>query len=69
MKYLDGSFSLSLRAWDESWAVKAHSVWNLTVQRKFDNYMKAHYRQRYMAWKEQQAVKRAHAALSKGLPR
>ena len=34
MKYLDGSFSLSLRAWDESWAVKAHSLWNLTVQRK-----------------------------------
>ncbi len=69
MKYLDGSFSLSLRAWDESWAVKAHSVWNLTVQRKFDNFMKARYRQRYMGWKEQLAVKRADKALAKGLPR
>lgn len=69
MKYLDGSFSLSLRAWDESWAVKAHSVWNLTVQRKFDNFMKARYRQRYMVWKEQLAIKRADKALAKGLPR
>ena len=69
MKYLDGSVSLSLRAWDESWAVKAHSLWNLTVQRKFDNMMKARYRQRYMTWKEGLAVKRANEALAKGLPR
>lgn len=69
MQYLDGSFSISLRAWDESWAVKAHSVWNLTVQRQFDNWMKARFRQRYMAWKERLAVKRAHRALSRGLPR
>ena len=69
MKYLDGSFSLSLRAWDESLAVKAHSIWNLTVQRKFDNIMKAYYRQRYMLWKEKLAVRRADKALAKGLPR
>ena len=69
MKYLNGSFSLSLRAWDESWAVKAHSLWNLTVQRNFDNMMKSRYRQRYMGWKEALAVKRAQKALSKGLPR
>ena len=29
------------RAWDKSWGVKAHSLWNLTVQRKFDNFMKS----------------------------
>ncbi len=46
MKYLDGSFSISLRAWDKSWAVKAHSLWNLTVQRKFDNFMKARYKKK-----------------------
>ena len=51
MKYLDGSFSISLRAWDKSWAIKAHSLWNLTVQRKFDNFMKARYKKRYMDWK------------------
>ena len=29
MKYLDGSFSISLRAWDKSWAIKAKSLYNL----------------------------------------
>ena len=69
MKYLDGSFSISLRAWDKSWAIKAHSLWNLTVQRKFDNFMKARYKKRYMDWKEKKAVNRANAALKKGLPK
>ncbi|GEN75541.1 cupin-like domain-containing protein [Chryseobacterium hagamense] len=69
MKYLDGSFSISLRAWDKSWAVKAHSLWNLTVQRKFDDVMKKNFRKKYMDWKEKVAVKRAEIALRKGLPR
>jgi hypothetical protein len=69
MKYLDGSFSISLRAWDKSWAIKAHSLWNLTVQRKFDNFMKSRYKKRYMDWKEKKAVKRANEALRKGLPK
>ncbi|MCT3815883.1 cupin [Elizabethkingia anophelis] len=69
MKYLDGSFSISLRAWDKSWSVKAHSLWNLTVQRKFDNFMKARYKKRYMDWKEKKAVERANIALKKGLPK
>ncbi|WP_294301174.1 cupin-like domain-containing protein [uncultured Chryseobacterium sp.] len=69
MKYLDGSFSISLRAWDKSWAVKAHSLWNLTVQRKFDDLMKKNFRKKYMDWKEKVAIKRAEMALKKGLPR
>ncbi len=69
MKYLDGSFSISLRAWDARWSVKAHSLWNLTIQRQFDNFMKARYRARYMDWKERLAVKRAEKALQRGLPR
>ena len=69
MKYLDGSFSISLRAWDKSWAVKAHSLWNLTVQRNFDNFMKRRYKKRYMDWKEKKAVERANYALNKGLPK
>lgn len=69
MKYLDGSFSISLRAWDKSWAVKAHSLWNLTVQRQFDNFMKARYKKRYMDWKEKKAIERANKALKEGLPR
>ncbi len=63
MKYLDGSFSISLRAWDKSWAVKAQSLYNLTIQRKFDDFMKANFKDKYMNWKEQLAVKRANRAL------
>ena len=69
MKYLDGSFSISLRAWDKSWKVKAHSLWNLTVQRNFDNFMKARFKKKYMDWKEKKAIARAQHALKKGLPK
>jgi hypothetical protein len=68
MKYLDGSFSISLRAWDKSWAVKTKSLYNLTIQRKFDDFMKERFREKYMVWKEKLAVKRAHKALSRKLP-
>jgi hypothetical protein len=68
MKYLDGSFSISLRAWDKSWAVKAKSLYNLTIQRKFDDFMKGNFRGKYMAWKERLAVKRANKALQGHLP-
>ncbi len=69
MKYLDGSFSISLRAWDKSWAIKAKSLYNLTIQRNFDNFMKRRYKNRYMDWKEELAVKRANAALAAHLPK
>lgn len=69
MKYLDGSFSISLRAWDKSWAVKAHSLWNLTVQRKFDDIMKKNFKKKYMDWKEKVAIRRAEIALKRGLPK
>jgi hypothetical protein len=68
MKYLDGSFSISLRAWDKSWAVKARSLYNLTIQRKFDDFMKGNFRDKYMAWKERLAIKRANKALDSHLP-
>ncbi len=68
MKYLDGSFSISLRAWDKSWGVKAKSLYNLTVQRKFDNFMKKNFKKKYMDWKEELAVKRANKALANGEP-
>lgn len=69
MKYLDGSFSISQRAWDQSLAVKAHSLWNLTVQRNFDNFMKRRFKSKYMDWKEKKAIERANYALKKGLPK
>lgn len=68
MKYLDGSFSISLRAWDKSWAVKARSLYNLIIQRKFDDFMKANFRVKYMAWKERLAIKRANKAMHNRIP-
>jgi hypothetical protein len=68
MKYLDGSFSLSLRAWDKSWAIKAKSLYNLTIQRKFDDLMKKNFKKKYMGWKEELAIKRANKALLENEP-
>lgn len=69
MKYLDGSFSISQRAWDQSWSVKARSLYNLTIQRNFDNFMKGKFKNKYMDWKEKKAIERANNALEKGLPK
>lgn len=63
MKYLDGSFSISLRAWDKSWAIKIKSIYNLTIQRELDGLMKKRFKGTYMRWKEELAVKRANKAL------
>lgn len=68
MKYLDGSFSISLRAWDKSFGIKAKSLYNLTIQRKFDDVMKKTFKQKYMNWKEKLAIKRAKKALERNLP-
>jgi len=69
MKYLDGSFSISLRAWDKSWGIKAKSLYNLTIQRKFDDIMKRNFKKRYMDWKEELAIERANKALAEGEPK
>jgi hypothetical protein len=69
MKYLDGSFSISLRAWDKSWSVKAKSLYNLTIQRKLDDVMKRNFNVKYMNWKEELAIKRAERALAVGDPK
>jgi hypothetical protein len=37
--------SISLRARGKNRAVKAKSLYNLTLQRKFDDFMKANYRE------------------------
>jgi hypothetical protein len=68
MKYLDGSFSLSQRAWDKSWTIKAKSLYNLTIQRKFDDLMKKNFKGKYMNWKEELAIKRANKALLESEP-
>src|SRR2546428_603293 len=69
MRYLNGSFSISLRAWDKSPVIKAKSLYNLTIQRKLDDLMQTNFKERYMNWKEELAKKRALKAMEEGLPR
>jgi hypothetical protein len=69
MKYLDGSFSLSLRAWDASIGRKIQSVSNLALKGAVDSVLKMVFKAPYAKWRERLAIKRANIALAKGLPR
>ncbi|WP_295654370.1 cupin-like domain-containing protein [uncultured Mucilaginibacter sp.] len=66
MKYLDGSYSLSLRAWDASLARKAASLYNLAVKGGVDSVLKMLFKGKYAAWRERLSVKRAERALRSG---
>ncbi|MCC8410828.1 cupin-like domain-containing protein [Mucilaginibacter sp. UR6-1] len=68
MKYLDGSFSLSLRAWDASISRKAASVYNLAVKGGLDSVLKMAFKEKYAKYREGVAIKRAERALADGLP-
>jgi hypothetical protein len=69
MKYLDGSFSLSLRAWDASPIRKAASLYNLAIKGGLDSLMKMTFKAGYAKRREKLAVKWAEKALAGGLPR
>ncbi|MEO6149117.1 MAG: cupin-like domain-containing protein [Mucilaginibacter sp.] len=68
MKYLDGSFSLSLRAWDASLSRKAASLYNLAVKGGLDSLLKMAFKGRYAKYREGLAIKHAEKALEKGKP-
>jgi hypothetical protein len=69
MKYLDGGFSLSLRAWDASPARKMASLYNLAVKGGLDSVFKMAFKGDYARYREKVAIKRANSALAKGMPR
>jgi hypothetical protein len=68
MKYLDGSYSLSLRAWDASLTRKAASVYNLAVKGGIDSLLKMAFKASYAKYREELAVKWADRALALGRP-
>lgn len=68
MKYIDGSFSLSLRAWDKSITRKAHSIYNLAIKGGVDSIIKTIFKEKYANYREKLAVKRAENALEKNKP-
>ena len=68
MKYLNGGYSLSLRAWDASVARKAASIYNLAVKGGLDSVLKLAFKASYAGYREGVAIKRADKALAKGKP-
>jgi hypothetical protein len=68
VKYLDGSFSLSLRAWDASLARKTASLYNLAVKGGLDSLLKMAFKANYAKRREKLAVKRAEKAVASGRP-
>ena len=66
MKYIDGSFSLSLRAWDASWTRKLHSIYNIAVKGGVDSLIKLLFKEKYANYREKLAIKRANRAYQKG---
>ncbi|WP_343705380.1 cupin-like domain-containing protein [Flavobacterium sp.] len=67
MRYIDGSFSLTLRAWDASWSRKIASVWSLFMHGAVDSGIKVVFRERYAVWREKLAYKIAEKELKKDL--
>ncbi len=68
MKYLDGSFSLSLRAWDASPIRKAASLYNLAIKGGLDSLLKMTFKAKYAKRREKLAIKWADRALANGKP-
>lgn len=69
MKYLDGSFSLSLRAWDESFLQKMDSLFSIITKGGVDSVLKMALKAPYAKFRERLAIKRAESALAKGEPK
>src|SRR5476649_2885354 len=68
MKYIDGSYSLSLRAWDASPVRKAASLYNLAMKGGLDSLLKMALKSKYAKYRESLAIKWADKALAAGKP-
>ncbi|MEO6849609.1 MAG: cupin-like domain-containing protein, partial [Mucilaginibacter sp.] len=69
MKYIDGSYSLSLRAWDASISRKAASLYNLATKGGIDSLLKMAFKGDYAKYREKVAIKWAEKALAAGKPK
>jgi hypothetical protein len=68
MKYVDGSYSLTLRAWDASITRKAASLYNLAVKGGIDSVLKMAFKVKYAHAREKWAIARAQRELKAGKP-
>src|SRR3569833_901848 len=68
MKYLEGGYSLSLRALDSSITRKSASVYNLAIKGGRDSVLKMAFKANYAQYREKLAVKWANRELAAGKP-
>ena len=68
MKYVEGGYSLSLRAWDASISRKAASIYNLAIKGGLDSVLKMTFKANYAKYREGLAVKWANRELAAGKP-
>ncbi|WP_408733629.1 cupin-like domain-containing protein [Mucilaginibacter sp.] len=68
MKYIEGGYSLSLRAWDVSLSRKAASIYNLAIKGGLDSVLKMAFKANYARYRENLAVKRADREFASGKP-
>lgn len=68
MKYLDGGYSLSLRAWDASFSRKAASLYNIAIKGGVDSLLKMAFKANYAEYREKIAVKWANRELAANKP-
>ncbi|WP_338841458.1 cupin-like domain-containing protein [Flavobacterium ginsenosidimutans] len=69
MRYIDGSFSLTLRAWDQSVSRKIASVWSLFMHGAVDSGIKVIFRKRYAIWREKRTFIIAEKELRNNKPK
>lgn len=63
MEYLEGGFAISLRAWDQSISTKLNGLYNLTVMRNIDSWLKMGFKEKYMEFKERIAIETAERSI------
>ena len=60
IKYLDGGFSMTLRALPRSPRRFANMLYNVVIMRNFDNFTRKHWGQKWLDYKDKLAIKRTH---------
>jgi len=64
MKYITPGFSMSLRAFPRKISNLGKAVYNIAIMRYFDNFMRRYKGQKWIDYKNQQAVVRTHRKLN-----
>ncbi|TYA73966.1 cupin-like domain-containing protein [Seonamhaeicola marinus] len=65
IKYLNGGFSMTLRAFSKNPLVFLNMLYNLLFMRHFENLMRKTFGQKWLNFKDKKAIKNTHRALAK----